>query len=499
MNQKSDKIRKIKDASILIGLVCLGVLLYIHLCYKNRIIDSPLEPACALQYPDKTPQKPTQEQEAVALSNLDESCNAAFGYKKAISMLTDLPDDFGKQTRDVTDNGWGEDNEELKDLLIKNQAAIRKFKKAANLPKCDFLYRITLEEYLDKHSDESLGALDALDEYDECLVSIETLRKYGDLAHLVILEGRLFETEGKPDDALENYVSALKYTIHLSQEKTDVLMSRLYERLTLKRIYTPLCQFINHENVNKKQCNLLLDTLISLRKNRIDLERVSEQRKKGFTRVIQKVIQMMVDEVKQYKAYDPIFYRQFYLEFNKLHDEFYKYQIAGCRQNSPEKCRQTKEQMRERLLKETTLRILVWNFAKRRLGLEATNPATLSAKILYSEHLRWPSLPASLITSHYKSVSEWNILTTATAVKLYELEKGKAPENLEELVPKYLSELPKDPFDEFKLLKYKRKNDKEWTLYSLGPDKKDSNGEIISDGSDSSKDAIVFSSSDKSI
>ena len=48
------------------------------------------------------------------------------------------------------------------------------------------------------------------------------------------------------------------------------------------------------------------------------------------------------------------------------------------------------------------------------------------------------------------------------------------PGNLDELVPKYLPELPKDPFSDQDFIY--RLEDGDWKLYSVGPNTKDDGG-----------------------
>ena len=59
-----------------------------------------------------------------------------------------------------------------------------------------------------------------------------------------------------------------------------------------------------------------------------------------------------------------------------------------------------------------------------------------------------------------------------TAIKAYQIETGKMPAYLSDLVPEYFSEVPKDPFDG-KLVKY---SPEKKIIYSVGRDLKDSGG-----------------------
>jgi hypothetical protein len=58
------------------------------------------------------------------------------------------------------------------------------------------------------------------------------------------------------------------------------------------------------------------------------------------------------------------------------------------------------------------------------------------------------------------------------AIKAYKIENGKLPPNLEELVPDYILEVPKDPFDGNPI----RYSAEKKIIYSVGPDLIDSGG-----------------------
>jgi hypothetical protein len=66
------------------------------------------------------------------------------------------------------------------------------------------------------------------------------------------------------------------------------------------------------------------------------------------------------------------------------------------------------------------------------------------------------------------------LLQVSLALRLFESENGSPPRELRELVPKFLPELPLDPFA--KALPCYRLNGTNWLLYSLGPDEVDNRG-----------------------
>jgi hypothetical protein len=76
------------------------------------------------------------------------------------------------------------------------------------------------------------------------------------------------------------------------------------------------------------------------------------------------------------------------------------------------------------------------------------------------------------------------LLSVALALRAYRVEQGAYPQKLDELAPKYLTQLPEDPFGQGMFL-YKQTGDK-YLLYSVGPDKVDDGGRPIDDPSKAS-------------
>ncbi|HEX8551613.1 MAG TPA: hypothetical protein VF681_08665 [Abditibacteriaceae bacterium] len=66
----------------------------------------------------------------------------------------------------------------------------------------------------------------------------------------------------------------------------------------------------------------------------------------------------------------------------------------------------------------------------------------------------------------------------ALALRAFRLENGKYPATLNELAPRYLKEIPADPFGGGEKLRYKR-TAKSYLLWSIGPDGKDDGGTPI--------------------
>lgn len=516
MAKKSMKIRTIIELVVVAELLCLALFLHINRSAFSATINSHSQ-SC---YP-KTHSKYERSSQSISdfsdlkrypSSTEDSSLkkliasgrfnnNAAFLYLKASSELI-LPDDFGKRSNDIISNGWSDDHKDLEEILVKNKDPIKEFRKASELHECDFAFS------------EVINAASKGDAPPGCDGEINYLRQRTDdgktpycdntdLARLIVMECKFYERQGKLDSALDNYVSLFRLIGHLTRQKHATLVNKLIGRLVQNLAYSSLVQHINHNKLNVQHYRALLDALFSLKKNRTDFKDVLEVRNEEFKEVVKKVADEMRSSQAKQKWVN--FYQEFYSEYDRLVDEFSEYWLAAFRENNIEKFEQKSRQFRERVEKETTLPKLGWNFLKKRMGFEATASPVLSARIFFSRnrpmllndtvYTRRHSIANANIVTHYTSISNLNVLTTVIAVKLYELKNSKLPDSLNELVPAYLPELPKDPFDDFKPLKYEKRDDKKWVIYSFGPDKKDNHASIrYNKASDDKTGDIVFSS-----
>ncbi len=97
---------------------------------------------------------------------------------------------------------------------------------------------------------------------------------------------------------------------------------------------------------------------------------------------------------------------------------------------------------------------------------------------------RWLYLPANIIYPGLKRIVEIelryhilvDIIQTALAVERFRLKHNRLPNDLSELVPEYLPEVPKDPFNNRLPLKYIKGEDFAFKVYSIGENQKDDGG-----------------------
>lgn len=403
----------------------------------------------------------------VFANTMNDETNAAIFYRKAGSMLTKLPGVFHEKAAEIINNGWIGKNEELKEILKKNQGAINEFKKATKLTNCDFTFGKSIKK----------------------TVAAKTPRYINEhyLARLVIVEGRLYEKENRWDLALDNYLAVLRFANHMGQQKDFIIITTAVGIGAQRMVYIPLTQYINREKLSSQDCQTLLNSLVSLRNNRTGLDSAFEEEKE----IMKKAIRIVVDEAKQKGQYDEIYLQKLCRKFDRLCNKFFEYDIIAFKENKPEIYEEKIIQLRNEVEKKIKPLNLTWESLKKVAGIpEGIDSPSLAAKILVS--MAMPRY--NPITRYYTSLSELNILITAGAMKLYKLKNDKIPDSLQELIPIYLSKLPEDPFNDFKPLKYEKRN-KGWVVYSFGPDKQDNHGSFKYNAVSPDKTGdIVFSS-----
>ncbi len=81
---------------------------------------------------------------------------------------------------------------------------------------------------------------------------------------------------------------------------------------------------------------------------------------------------------------------------------------------------------------------------------------------------------------HTMAVAHVRLLAVELALRCYRAENSRLPAHLDELVPKYLSKLPQDPFTGQPLIY--RAQGTDWLLYSVGTDRVDDGGRPVSRG-----------------
>lgn len=116
-----------------------------------------------------------------------------------------------------------------------------------------------------------------------------------------------------------------------------------------------------------------------------------------------------------------------------------------------------------------------WVRAKRALPKEPTQYDTLGRVVRFLSVTWEPSLERFFLL-HFRSLTSRRLAATALAIRLYQVDKGRRPQSLAELVPEYLPETPRDPFaGDGSAIGYLPEG-RPAILYSVGPDGVDDGG-----------------------
>jgi hypothetical protein len=99
-----------------------------------------------------------------------------------------------------------------------------------------------------------------------------------------------------------------------------------------------------------------------------------------------------------------------------------------------------------------------------------------------SSPLSWPiqwwqvrQINKSTEAKHNATVAHERLLLLELALRCYRCDQGKAAVRLDELIPRYLHQVPQDPFNALSMIY--RSQGTNWLLYSVGPDGVDDGGQ----------------------
>jgi hypothetical protein len=116
-----------------------------------------------------------------------------------------------------------------------------------------------------------------------------------------------------------------------------------------------------------------------------------------------------------------------------------------------------------------------WGRAKRVLPKEPAQNDALGSMVHFVSGICVPSLER-LFLLHFRSLTSRHLAGTALAIRLYQVDQGRRPQTLGDLVPNYLPEIPLDPFAEDGSAIGYAPEGRPAILYSVGPDGVDDGG-----------------------
>ncbi|MBI3324074.1 MAG: hypothetical protein HYZ92_02225 [Candidatus Omnitrophica bacterium] len=387
----------------------------------------------------------------------EDEANAAVWYEEALAKFQEpswevrVHDERAKVLRE----GWHEPHPLLTAHIEQNANALALFKRGAKLASCDFR----------KGQPRPHGLKAATEPLSPVLES----PKFGNLVRAVLLEARQDEWEHRDAQALENDLLVLRMAHHLGQTPQ---LGVVWQRIWTGMAYQPLVQLVQRSSLKAEQWRQALEELQALQVAPVGIARMLEA---GLDDLCTDWDELLHAEVQTGKV-DGERVEQFLRECHRLENEYGNSFSSAVSRYAPEEFDQKVAALAQQVQQEAQQASLadpsLPHLADPAELLSHNDAAELEAKILFSVDLPKYS---EMIPRFYVSQAQMNVLMGAMAVRLYELERGAAPDNLDALVPSVLARLPEDPFAGGSPLRYTRDGGS-WRLYSIGPDRKDQGG-----------------------
>ena len=353
-------------------------------------------------------------------------------------------------------------DENIQAELSKNEESISLFKKA----------------FQQKSDDIVLGKMDQEMGHP---MYFDDMNFYG----LILAQTYQYISNGQFANAEENLLTDVKFLKHLSEEKFG-LYSNIIRNTCFDLILPLITKAVKSNSLSRQFYQNFLEQFSVLSSKDI-LQVLAEDKE----RVLKQIKSLLEEEAKKEKNYGPDFWSEIYKDFESRYPELYKSQLEAFIKNKPEiyeqKLKGIKDDdpLKDKFPPESPEDMMKY------ILVASGGDAALASSLLLSRNAH----PTKAINYYYVGSSKINIFMTAIAIKLFQLDNNKLPQSLDELVPKYLSKIPDDPFNNLAPLQYK-KTEKGYMLYSLGPDRIDQSGQVLYDSSPGAKDTsgdIVFS------
>lgn len=373
--------------------------------------------------------------------------NAATYYRKAFELMEPWPNEEARMRAfDIIGEGWKEEDEELEQLLKANQPAFEEFRKGVLKERCRFVFgEITYE------------------------MDLPHLGKARGMAQLLMLEARLHQRNGNLAKALKNSLDVIKLGHDCGTNR--IILSKLVDNSLCGISGVVLKDLVRSEDLRPAVAKKTLEDLLKLEKKAVSAREVLEGEivlSKSALRWMLKEMEKEADKEGNRDLWNQMQQEEHWInllrkEFDLLIEEYFATIIIFVEKGDYQAVSTFVDICSERM-EADELSIFDIPRANERV---AQKMAEIFANMLL------PAVRHSLF--HFGRYQAKERLTIGTlAIRLFQMEKGRWPQNLDELVPEYLDEVPLDPFG-LKPLNYKKREGK-WIIYSIGPDGKDDGG-----------------------
>jgi hypothetical protein len=362
-------------------------------------------------------------------------------YLEAFKLMVRPTDEQKSLMWKVIDEGWNEEYPELVKLLEANREALLKLKAAIARGDC----------YFPAPEDST-----ALEPTLQCLGPSSTM------AQLLALETRFLEKEGDFEKAARNVADGIKFSQDVAGKGPIIsdLIGLGIESIFIRMVKKEVCR----ESVNLNLCRALKDTFYQPERIQERTEEALNAEEAFGKREIAKLPSKSEEEMRLFSGV-----------VSDAQSSIADYYIDSCIDSmTVEKF----SNLCDQYLGELRGALQEGLFSALKKATELDKRAQEQAKSKeQAEMLLGLTTPAyqRCIQGIAYFAADYEMARTGLGLELYAAENGNYPESLSELVPRYLSSVPIDPFSG-EVLKY-AKSERGWRIYSFGPDMDDDNGE----------------------
>lgn len=355
---------------------------------------------------------------------IPEEENAYYPLKEAVSKIYIPPEKIKAIDEIVYKDTW--DKEFIEELLEKNKEVFEIFKKATEYNYFQFPYLDTIS-YISLSNESKNFAL-----------------RLSDLSKLVIIKSKYLIKEGKEKEALDLIFGLIKIG-HMIEEgfiHDSIIYS--FGAQTKKHGLKALIEEIPYLHLSREESNNYINKLENFKGNKDGLIRALKGDYMNFLKEKEVVEENLRNEFKK---------NNFIARFINFPD-YIIFAYFSYKPNETKKL--IADLYREGIDKA--------NKDCYEIEIEKLFPENLIGKMIYDTKIAnvYKLIEIKCLETLYIEAAK-----TLLELKAYKIENGNLPKSLEELVPEYLTSLPKDPFDG-KALKY---SPKEKIIYSIKGEK----------------------------
>lgn len=361
-------------------------------------------------------------------------------------------------------------------LLNDNQAALELFRHAAGVRNDGYLFSPKVEKFDSK-------------------TPFPIFYEHMKLFRLLLLDARAAAARKQPRVAEKDLLAAAGFIVQLSRQESWVMISALVEQQCLRDAYPILSASLRDAASSAaflKGLAALLDEVES-RGDSMQAAFLEEgERTRGSIRE-----GVTPETMARETAKAPLWKRVVVQRLGLMDSEFLsivkgrldaaldeqtRMLIGAFRANAPERIDAFIKTREQGILSRKQKRDGFGELAKFKDALKgAPETKRIMADALADGLVgAWNPAYGKLITRYHATYCELTVLQAGLAVRLYEREHHRLPDDLNQLVPGFLSAVPRDPFDGFQPLHYVRKG-KRFCVYGFGPNGKDDQGSSVLD------------------